>query len=319
VSVVIPTYGRPDLVQAAVESVWTQKLPRGLVFEIIVVDDGGTDGTGEAVNRLARKLRAGERLRYLWIPHSGPAAARNAGAKSAKGEVLAFFDSDTLAQEGWLSAGIDRLEKEPEVFFVEGRVEPLYQREASPFAEAVENLGGGRWLTCNLFVRRNEFLRLGGFDERFKRPVREDSEFAFRALEAGKRCAFVPEARVLHPVREGNPARLIGHCREGLYEALIQKGHPRSYREKFKWWDGRQVPVYYFAHYAALFLLVFRPMLALGTLALGCAGLISVWCRKRSWNAGHLAKLLLPSLVIPFLRVFYVVRGYLAFPESPEP
>lgn len=312
IAVVIPTYGRPALAAAAAASALAQNLPQG-AFEVIVVDDGGQDATREALEALGDP-----RLRYQWIAHAGPATARNAGAKLSRAPILAFLDSDTLAQPGWLAAGLQRLAAEPGLFGVEGLVEPDSAREATPFTEAVSNLTGGRWLSCNLFVRREAFLQLGGFDERFTEPCREDSEFAFRVLQSGQAFAFEPAAAVSHPVREVAPARAFHHAREGRFEALIERRHPGAYRRHFKAMDGRWWPLWQWGHLAALPLFCFRPAWALASLAAGFSVTLYAACRHRRVQATDLLKLLWPSLVAPYARFAWVLWGYWRYPASPD-
>ena len=311
VSVVIPTYGRPALACAAARSALAQALDGA--FEVIVVDDGGQDGTQGALAALAD-----ERLRYLWIEHAGPAAARNAGVKAAQAPLIAFLDSDTLAQPGWLAAGLGRLRAEPGLFGVEGRVERQEQYPPTPFTEAVENLTGGRWLTCNVFLRRGAFLDLGGFDERFSEPCREDSEFAFRAEAAGLTLAFEPAALVRHPVREVGASRQFHHAREGRFEALIERQHPAAYRRHFKLLDGRQMPLYYGAHYAAAILVPVLPVPALVLWGLGTMAVLYAWCRHRAVAAFDPARLLWPALLAPYARLFWVAWGYWRYPAAPD-
>ena len=106
VSVIIPTYNRADLVRQAVASVKAQTYRD---FEIVVVDDGGTDGTYEV-------LSAGPELRVLRHPHRrGVAAARNLGVAAARGEWLAFLDSDDLWLPDKLARQILLLEGQPEL------------------------------------------------------------------------------------------------------------------------------------------------------------------------------------------------------------
>jgi len=106
VSVIIPTYNRADLVRQAVASVEAQTFRD---FEIVVVDDGGTDGTCEA-------LAAGPELRVLRHPHrQGVAAARNTGAAAARGEWLAFLDSDDFWLPDKLARQMDYLTTRPQV------------------------------------------------------------------------------------------------------------------------------------------------------------------------------------------------------------
>ena len=106
VSVIIPTYNRADLVRQAVASVKAQTFRD---FEIVVVDDGGTDGTCEV-------LSAGRELRVLRHPdRRGVAAARNTGVAAARGEWLAFLDSDDLWLPDKLARQISWLEGQPEL------------------------------------------------------------------------------------------------------------------------------------------------------------------------------------------------------------
>jgi len=86
-SVIIPTFNRAALLARTLESVWTQRFTD---FEVIVVDDGSTDGTAEFVRGL------GERVRLVTQANLGPGAGRNNGARQARGEYLAFLDSDDL-------------------------------------------------------------------------------------------------------------------------------------------------------------------------------------------------------------------------------
>lgn len=311
VSVVIPTFGRAALACAAARSALEQDLTEGL--EVLVVDDGGEDGTGAALAALGDP-----RLRCLRIEHAGPAAARNAGARAAGAPVLAFLDSDTLARPGWLAAGLARLRAEPGLFGVEGRVEPAAAGELTPFSEQVSNLQGGRWLSCNLFVRRQAFLELGGFDERFTEPCREDSEFAFRAQGAGLRIAFEPSAVVVHPVRRVGAGRWLHHAREGRFEALIERRHPQAYRRHFKLLDGRQLPLYQLPQLLAPLALPLGLAPAAACLLLGLAASLYAACRGRRLAGGDLLRLLPPLLLVPYLRLGWVLWGYWRYPRSPD-
>jgi glycosyltransferase involved in cell wall biosynthesis len=95
ISVVIPTYNRAASLQEAIRSVLAQTCP---VNEIIVVDDGSTDNTGELVRSMNGIVR------YAYQENQGPSAARNRGIREAQGDWVAFLDSDDL----WLPAKIER-------------------------------------------------------------------------------------------------------------------------------------------------------------------------------------------------------------------
>ena len=86
-SVVIPTYNRLPLLKEALDSVWRQTLTN---YEVIVVDDGSTDGTA----RFARSM--GQSIKLLEQTNRGPGAARNLGLEHARGQYVAFLDSDDL-------------------------------------------------------------------------------------------------------------------------------------------------------------------------------------------------------------------------------
>ncbi|MDA8430927.1 MAG: glycosyltransferase [Geobacteraceae bacterium] len=104
VSVVIPTYNRAGFLREAIESVLAQTYTN---FEIIVVDDGSTDGTQELMTSLYRNVR------YLRQENRGPAAARNNGINNAAGEFIAFLDSDDIWLPEMLSKQIARLSLNP--------------------------------------------------------------------------------------------------------------------------------------------------------------------------------------------------------------
>ena len=94
ISVVIPTFNRKQQVQAAVQSVLAQTYPE---FEVIVVDDGSTDGTSQALETLiSQEGRNGSRVRYFFRPNQGQSTARNKGIEKARGELVAFLDSDDI-------------------------------------------------------------------------------------------------------------------------------------------------------------------------------------------------------------------------------
>lgn len=88
VSVIIPTYNRREYVQEAIDSALAQTFTD---YEIIVIDDGSTDGTSEAL-----QARYGNRIHYEWQENQGESVARNRGIELARGEYIAFLDSDDL-------------------------------------------------------------------------------------------------------------------------------------------------------------------------------------------------------------------------------
>ena len=178
-SVIVPTYNRADMLRAAVDSVLAQDMRD---FELVVVDDGSTDGTLELL------AGYGGALRVLQTRRRGPGGARNAGAKAAHGEFLCFLDSDdewhprtlaivdqvlrdTAAEMVWLRAG-PRSDGR-----TLGRLDCFVG--ANPFDMDGELGGAGCWAA----LRRSTFLELGGFEELL--PINEDNELLFRMASRG--------------------------------------------------------------------------------------------------------------------------------------
>jgi glycosyltransferase involved in cell wall biosynthesis len=203
VSVIIPTYKRPQSLKRCLKSLMKQSLPAG-DFEVIAVDDGGPGGLPEEL----QKYHAPLRLRLLEQEHRGPARARNLGARHARGAYLAFIDDDCRAEPLWLAGLMHGLQKGP------GRAVgglTLNGLPGNPYAAASqllhdqfskwENSGpqGVRFIASNNFaLSAKEFEALGGFDESFKQAGGEDREFCRRWLLAGKTLEIRSDARIWH-------------------------------------------------------------------------------------------------------------------------
>lgn len=107
VSVIVPTYQRADRIAEAVDSVLAQTLED---FEVLLVDDGSTDGTDDVVRTCFARER---RLRYLAKANGGPASARNHGLERARGTYVSFLDSDDLYEPEHLASQVERLASAP--------------------------------------------------------------------------------------------------------------------------------------------------------------------------------------------------------------
>src|SRR5690606_28366702 len=114
VSVIIPVYNGERYLAEAVHSILAQTVP---TLEIIVVDDGSTDGTARVAQRF------GDAVCYVYQPNRGPAAARNRGLERARGEIVAFLDADDLWREGKLACQCARLEADPTLDIVLGHTQ----------------------------------------------------------------------------------------------------------------------------------------------------------------------------------------------------
>ena len=168
VSVIIPTYNYGRFVTEAVESVLAQVLPDGQAYtdyEIIVVDDGSTDDTRE---RLAPYL---DRIRYIYQENRGLSAARNTGIKAARGNFIAFLDSDDLWLPEKLAVQAPVLERDPEVGLLGCAAvgyDEAHQRQASREISAEELVVSARFGPGSVVARRECFETCGLFDEELR-------------------------------------------------------------------------------------------------------------------------------------------------------
>jgi glycosyltransferase involved in cell wall biosynthesis len=175
VSVIVPVYNGAHCLPRCLQSLQQQTHPR---VEIIVVDDGSTDGSPELVHRPGRLLSTGGR--------KGAGAARNVGARGAVGEVLFFTDSDVVAPPDWIEKALQiRAEKQvacggggyagpvQEIFIQQFAHEELVWRRRHHHG-AVETL-----VSNNLWCDRDLFLEKGGFPEAYQAASSEDMEFSW--------------------------------------------------------------------------------------------------------------------------------------------
>ncbi len=203
VSTVIPVYNRQILVERAVRSVLAQSMAD---LEVIVVDDGSTDASASHVEALARM---DERLRLIRQPNSGSQAARNRGIQAARGDYIAFLDSD----DEWLP---QKLEKQLAMFNASGnRLGVVYAgfrqvySDGRPPADALPWARGdiyraalAGWIADmnTLVVRRDVFAQSGLLDER----IRAWQEWAL-CIRLARHCEFdfVPEPLAIYYLHSG--------------------------------------------------------------------------------------------------------------------
>lgn len=312
-SVIIPTLNRHALLAKTLDSLAAVS---GVAadWEVIVVDDGSQDQTADMLRQRQDPFQVTV-IRNA-VPR-GPAAARNQGAAAARAKILGFLDSDVIVDPHWWQAAAPHF-ADPEVAGVEGATSPPSDApRPGIFTHVVSNRAGGNFITCNVFYRTEVFRRLGGFDERFKKANREDSDFAFTVLEQGLKIIFESRSRVEHPLFPAPRNVYFKEARYGLHEALLRRKHPGMYKKYLKWIDGRAFPVFYWGLFlgapvlAAGLIVGSDWMLAAGAAALGLGwtGTVYALCRRRGGRPGDLLLLAAQMLAVPWVRLVWVLAG----------
>jgi glycosyltransferase involved in cell wall biosynthesis len=316
ISVVMPTFLRPDLLERCLDALMIQDLSPA-AFEIVVVDDARSDPTRFFVAEFARRHPQGPRIRYIRPAdgHRGPAAARNAGWRAATGEVVAFTDDDTVPTPNWLSQGW--LAMAPDTMAAWGHVIVPLPEHPTDAERNIGGLHGAEFITANCFVRRQALEKTGGFDERFTRPWREDSDLYFTLLEKGLKVVKAPDAVVIHPARTAPPGTCLKQHKNLFYDALLYKKHPDLYRQKI----AAKPPLRYYA--TVLALLAALGAFIGGATAVGAGALLVwllltgyvAWRRLRGTSRAlvNVADIVLTSAVIPLLAVYWRLAGAVHF------
>jgi len=208
-SVVIPARNAQRDLERCLSALAAQA---SMVREVIVVDDGSSDCTGE----VAREHGA----HVIRLEPSGPAAARNAGAHAAQSDVIVFLDADCEPRPGCVQALVQALrdpsiaasrggyttqQRHPIARFVQLELDEKQDRLRQTEAVAVVD-------TACAAYRRTVFLAYGGFDESFGATTAEDVELSFRLAAAGERMVYAPAALVAHK----HPTSLWRYCQRKL-------------------------------------------------------------------------------------------------------
>lgn len=201
-SVIIPAYNRKDALKECILSLINQDCSQER-YEIIVVDDGSSDGTATLMAALIQQYPG---IRYIQRSHQGPAATRNAGIKESIGTIIAFTDNDCMPASDWIRNIIEAHQMHKNVLAIGGltSVNPHnIKAEVSQFlsdgAISLRINDKNEYIffpTCNVSFKR-ELLK-EAFSELFPLPAGEDLEFFWRSFKKGNKFFFVEKLRVFH-------------------------------------------------------------------------------------------------------------------------
>lgn len=207
-SIIIPTFNRRDALLETLNGLLNLDYPCN-DWEAIIVDDGSTDGTEGAVQKLLTERLAP--IRYIRQPNAGPAAARNRGAALACGRLLVFIDNDILVAPDFLRLHLETHATYPGCWVV-GRITHPEQLRRTPFGRYRDSLweqfhearasdepaDTDGMSAANVSLPQIDFNRFGGFDTDFTIASSEDWDLGFRARRAGIRILYDPRIVVLH-------------------------------------------------------------------------------------------------------------------------
>ena len=206
VSVVIPTYNRRVILEKALGALGRQTIdPR--FFEVVLIDDGSTDGTDEMVAALTPPYH----LEYRRTERRGPAAARNLGIQLARAELIIFIDSDIVVNETFVEA--HRNAHTSDNLIGHGPVIHTDNLDDPTSAEfKVTDISRAFFATGNASIKKRWLIEAGFFDESFVEYGWEDLELGIRLRRLGLRAVKVPGARGYHYKRRLSAADVPHWC-----------------------------------------------------------------------------------------------------------
>jgi O-antigen biosynthesis protein len=237
ISVVVATYNAAQTLDECLSSLQRLRYPN---YEVIVVNDGSTDGSGAIVARYP--------FRIISTPNQGLSAARNEGLRVATGEIVAYIDSDARADADWLSYLATTFE-ESDLVGVGGPnpvptddswlAKCVYRAPGGPTHVMLDDRLAEHIPGCNMAFRKWALDEIGGFDPIFTKAG-DDVDICWRLLERGYRIGFSPSATVWHHRRASVRAYWRQQVGYGQGEALLERKHPNKFHPwGHAFWTGR--------------------------------------------------------------------------------
>jgi len=317
ISVIIPTYKRYRLLLLCLNALRQQNFAKD-EFEIIVVCDGPDAETFQHVEFFKEEFGCKNIHIENLSAKKGPAAARNYGVSKAKGLMLAFTDDDCKPKKDWLLSYWRAWNKNSwnEIAFTGKTLVPT-KAPPTDYEKNISHLQTAEFITANCACTKNAFIKAGGFDEQFPIAWREDSDFHFKLIAKAVPIQKINEAVVIHPVRKATWGVSISDQKKAFYDVLLFKRHPYLFRRKIK--SGPIINYYAIICFTVLTLLslLARQRSASILFAVITALFISLFIVKRlkgtSKRPAHIFEMLVTSMIIPFLSVYWTLRGSLRY------
>ncbi len=240
-SVIIPAWNGAADLPACLDALLAQT---GVDYEIIVVDNGSSDGSGDLVAECYPQVRLLRQETNL-----GFSGGCNAGMRQAQGDVVVLLNQDTEVQPRWLAALVDTLAADPAIgiagskaIYPDGTIQHAggqidaqgngsHLGYRQPDDGSFDQRADVEYVTgASLALRRDVYTAIGGFDERFGAAYCEDVDLCLRARAAGWRVVYVPESTLIH--KEESRAAAPGHAAMLRYQRnrlrLVAKHWPQA-------------------------------------------------------------------------------------------
>jgi len=215
ITVQLCTYNRRALLGRVMDALFTQDLNPAR-YEIVVVDDGSTDGSYESV---IAKLRPSCSLTVVRQRNAGLAAGRNAGIARARGDVIMFMDDDVLATPGLVSAHLRFHAAHSRTICRGGVINVASLDHLPPAVYSWRNYSGAYFWTTNVSLPRALLAEAGGFDERFREYGWEDLDLGYRLRRMGVPSLLARDALVFHYKPPSEPADFPALARQARAQA----------------------------------------------------------------------------------------------------
>jgi histidinol-phosphate phosphatase family protein len=314
-AIVVPTVGRPSL-QRMLAELDGSSGPRPVA--VVVVDDRrGANRPLEISSQLPVTIRcSGGR---------GPAAARNVGWRSADAEWICFLDDDVVPQPNWCAAVAEDIRDAEEAGAAGSQaviqVPRVAGRRATDDERRTQRLGDARWITADMAFKRSALVEAGGFDERFPRAYREDSDLALRLTKAGRVIAQ-GSRWCTHPITPSNWLSSVRAQIGNRDNALMRRKHGPAWRSEVGEGRGRLL-----AHAATTGAALTAVTLFLTGRWRGAARACALWAALTAEFAlrrivagpltlSHIVRMLVTSAVIPPVAVTHRLRGEWDFRDA---
>jgi len=278
VSVIVPAYNASKTIDLCLRSILKQDFSD---YEVIVVDDGSTDDTREKVKKYP--------VRLITNAQGGVSAARNAGFKASKGDILIFVDSDCVAKKDLIAKLIEPL-KDSKIGVTqawwevanEGRLVPALIFKTYEYFTRNLEYPDFLWSYC-FAIRRELLKKLGMFDVVWKRV--EDMDFSYKVIKEGYKIYLMKEVRVGHFFRETLLAHLKVHVRTAREKFVYVNKTKKLTDQRANFGECLKVGIHALMLLTIFFIpWTFTPFLVLLLLCLASDAPIAFWAMKDSWK-----------------------------------